>query len=399
VLQRSTSGTAALTLLLAANMELMLNFSIVLLGLMFVPMEFMSDAAKAVWDNLIENPPLWAQLLFNLIAWLAMSLMEPFYVGAGFGQYLNRRTQLEAWDVELAFRRLAQRLATTAAVLALSMAAVLAPAPAAAADPSDPPGSRELLDELRQVTAQSTQEDGVGGMAADTLEADVADAPPRSLRRVFGATYQPGSEAFEAAVKKAYEDGDLNPKATRSVWEPRKLDLGKPNQPPSLGWLKSFGSGIAFLFENALWLLLALLVVLLIRYHRYWLPWISDRFERERQPDAVQVHDLDLPEQLPDDLPAAVRTLWREGRQRAALALFYRAAVQRLDQALGLPLPPGATEAECLRRARRLQDVDYANLFTRIVRAWQSAAYARRVPEAAELEDLLAAWSASRGAA
>lgn len=397
VLQRSTSGTAALTLLLAANMELMLNFSIVLLGMMFVPVEFLSDAARAVWDNLIQEPPLWAQLLFNLIAWLAMGMMEPFYVGAGFGQYLNRRTQLEAWDVELAFRRLAQRLSAAAAVLALGLLVVLAPAPARA---DDPPGAKQLLEELAKASTQDSHEDRVGGMAAETAQEDLADAPPRSLRRVFGSQYQADGEAFEAAAKKAYADGDLNPKATRTVWEARNSDPAKFDaKPPALQWLKPLGNGLAFLFENALWILLAVLVVLLIRYHRHWLPWISDRFERERQPDPVQIHDLDLPEQLPDDLPAAVRALWREGRQRAALALFYRAAVQRLDESLGLPLPPGATEAECLRRARRLEDGDYAKLFTRIVRAWQSAAYARRLPEPAELEALLAGWSAPRGAA
>lgn len=35
---------------------------------------------------------------------LAMLVVEPFYVGAGFGMYLNRRVQLEAWDVEQALR-------------------------------------------------------------------------------------------------------------------------------------------------------------------------------------------------------------------------------------------------------------------------------------------------------
>ncbi|MCC2638334.1 MAG: hypothetical protein K0Q68_2053 [Moraxellaceae bacterium] len=41
----------------------------------------------------------------------AMSVVEPFYVGAGFSLYLNRRTELEAWDLELAFRHLRERLA------------------------------------------------------------------------------------------------------------------------------------------------------------------------------------------------------------------------------------------------------------------------------------------------
>jgi hypothetical protein len=35
---------------------------------------------------------------------LAIALVEPFYVGAGFAMYLNRRVEIEAWDVEQAMR-------------------------------------------------------------------------------------------------------------------------------------------------------------------------------------------------------------------------------------------------------------------------------------------------------
>ena len=55
-------------------------------------------------------PPAWAQLLLLGLWWLSVSLLEPIYVAAGFGLYLHRRTQLEAWDVELVFRRLAARV-------------------------------------------------------------------------------------------------------------------------------------------------------------------------------------------------------------------------------------------------------------------------------------------------
>jgi hypothetical protein len=78
---------------------------------------------------------------------------------------------------------------------------------------------------------------------------------------------------------------------------------------------------------------------------------------------------------------------------REALALFYRGAVARLAEISGTPLPPGATEADCLRRSRELGDENYAALFARIVRAWQGAAYAQRAPAAAEVESLLDAWS------
>lgn len=36
---------------------------------------------------------------------LVIAFLEPFYVAAGFAMYLNRRVQLEAWDIEQEFRR------------------------------------------------------------------------------------------------------------------------------------------------------------------------------------------------------------------------------------------------------------------------------------------------------
>ena len=70
-----------------------------------------------------EDPPVWALIAFNALDWLAVAFIEPFYVGAGFGLYLNRRTQLEAWDLEIAFRRMRKRLEAvgTSVLLALAL--------------------------------------------------------------------------------------------------------------------------------------------------------------------------------------------------------------------------------------------------------------------------------------
>lgn len=45
------------------------------------------------------------QLITALAYVGAVLFLEPFYVAAGFGLYLNRRTELEAWDIEQEFRR------------------------------------------------------------------------------------------------------------------------------------------------------------------------------------------------------------------------------------------------------------------------------------------------------
>ena len=65
--------------------------------------------------------------------------------------------------------------------------------------------------------------------------------------------------------------------------------------------------------------------------------------------------------------------------RRDALALLYRASVESMSQRVDIVLPPGATEAECLRASRRLPRAEDRTVFARIVRTWQYAAYAERL--------------------
>ena len=44
---------------------------------------------------------LWVPLAYAM----TVLFLEPFYVASGFGMYLNRRAELEAWDIEQEFRR------------------------------------------------------------------------------------------------------------------------------------------------------------------------------------------------------------------------------------------------------------------------------------------------------
>src|SRR5262245_3631487 len=51
-----------------------------------------------------EFPAMLSLTLWSAYA-IAILFLEPFYVAAGFAMYLNRRTELEAWDLEQEFRR------------------------------------------------------------------------------------------------------------------------------------------------------------------------------------------------------------------------------------------------------------------------------------------------------
>jgi hypothetical protein len=47
----------------------------------------------------------WLDFIVSIGYALTIGFVEPFYVAAGFALYLNRRAELEAWDIEQEFRR------------------------------------------------------------------------------------------------------------------------------------------------------------------------------------------------------------------------------------------------------------------------------------------------------
>lgn len=110
------------------------------LGLSALVSTVAPEAGLPDWRAWLQNPDAWlqastaAQWQGNLMYLAAMTLIEPFYVGAGFGLYLNSRTKLEGWDIELTFRRLAARLRSAAGLLL----ALLLPLTSLAEAPRDP---------------------------------------------------------------------------------------------------------------------------------------------------------------------------------------------------------------------------------------------------------------------
>jgi len=286
---------------------------------------------------------------------LAVLVVEPLYVAAGFALYLNRRTLLEGWDLEVALRRMAARReprAPAAAGVAVALAAAL-----------------------------------LVGLAA----------PPSAWAQARADAKDPAREIAE--VLKAPEfPHDRQAKR----WRWRSPDLPESKQPLfDLSWLQGLGYALAKASEVALWIAAAVLVALAL-----W--WASRLLPREggaaraayRAPAALFGMAL-APETLPADLPGAVRALLAAGRVREALALLYRGTLSGLVHGEGVPLRASDTEGEALERVRARAEPDLARDFAELVALWQAAAYARRLPSPAEVERLAGAYAArfARGAA
>ena len=68
------------------------------------------EAVSIWWEVEGLLPPLGLSMGIMASLCVSMWLVDLFSTGAGFGIYLNHRTWVEGWDVELAFRRMANRL-------------------------------------------------------------------------------------------------------------------------------------------------------------------------------------------------------------------------------------------------------------------------------------------------
>ncbi len=85
--------------------ELTLFASITALLFMIIP----DDLMWFNFDDLFEGDNILTSLMVNSVYFLSISIIAPFYVSAGFALYLTRRTEFEAWDIELKLRGLLKR--------------------------------------------------------------------------------------------------------------------------------------------------------------------------------------------------------------------------------------------------------------------------------------------------
>jgi hypothetical protein len=303
----------------------------------------------------------------SLGAWLgalctvaAMSVIAPFYVAAGFALYLGRRTELEAWDLELRFRQQPlperQRAIAPAGALLLAVLALLA-----SIQPLSPAGA------ATEATMPTSDQ------ARDTIDAVLAGED-------FGSTR-------ERKVWTYIGDAGDHDEETPASAKPSPLLLT-----------------IATVLKWAL--AIAATAALLLLLYRLTQELRGLRAgARGRRPDntaAPVLHEAAPPLMpLPADITAAAQSLLAAGDTRAALSLLYRAQIAHLRDT-GLDIPDSATEADCLAAAARFATRGELDWLRRLTGLWQAVAYAHRGADPRAVRHLLETrpgGEASQGAA
>jgi len=349
-LRRSGSGDAVLAACCFLALEVGLFVQGVLLLWFFTPGELAPDLAPFEAGDFGEVRLGWFAVGMKLV-WLASySVCGVLHALAGFALYLNQRSRLEGWDVELAFRRLGARAAQVlrrvpvVAVLAFALLVTLA-----------------RSQETTERTPESSRE-------------PAAVAPSR----------QDAAEIAREVL--AHADFDTTETRTRFRF-PRAGGRGD-NGALDLDVL-------AYVLQFLGWaLLVALLVGVVVMILRMagLIEWrVASR--PKLAPPRTHVFGLDVrPESLPEDIGARARELWLAGDAAGAMGLLYRGALSRLIATGALAPDPGDTERDCVEHVRRLDSVERFGFFASVTSAWLVCAYSRRRPDDATALALCDAW-------
>ncbi len=359
VLRRPISTDASALAFGCLELSVVMFAGLFLFVALFIPPELMPDWVRGSIGGVARRTPEVTGALIAGTAYLAWSVIEPLHVAAGFALYLNRRTQLEAWDVDLAFRRLRDRwlAAGRGAALLLALACFW---------PHEARAAKTATEEA-----------------------------PAQIEHVFDQPVGTQDQRFANAAAEAFRDPRFGGERKEHVWVPRESSA-KPKQVqirdmPFEGLGNLFAVGVKGVV--ALLLIALAIAVGVFVFRRARLPAMTPRQRREATLE-THLETIEAEARLPDDLAGATRRLWSAGHRREALALLYRGCAEAVAAAQQTSVPADATEADCLRSARRL-DAPMRQRAEAIVRAWQYATYADRYPRDEDFQHLLAGWPAT----
>ena len=344
--------------------ELILGLSLFVLLFLFLPESLQRD----FFDNLFSEKvdyALWLDILNYCFYVLVVTAVHPFYIAGNFALYINRRTQLEAWDIELDFRKLANRLKQAAQhvipalfVLFFTASLFVSSTPSFAEDIN----SIEKGEYLNNSRLDSIKSKEIIGEVMLTENLDNKKISHRWIKK---------------DKEKKKRDIDLD------FWE----KLGQFLEPTA----KVFG----FIIEFGLWLLIAIGVALLIYFRERWMYLFQDERKSKdeyQSPDIMFGMDV-RPESLPENIVDEARKLWQSEQHREALSLLYRGALIRLINQEKVKLQNSHTEGDVLKHASLKLSESKQSYLKSLTTQWQLIAYAHRSPNESNMQTLFDLWA------
>ncbi len=371
VLHREGTSQANSLTMYGASIEGCLSLAVVGLVFMFVPNEF-----DIPWSELyMEQNSRGIMLVINSLSVIAGTLVAPFYVASGFSLYLNRRVNLEGWDIEIAFRKIARKREakkkqskpqTGAAALALfgllSVVNLSFPPPVIALDDVD--RNAEFV--------TRTSEGGFDVRRDFESRRNIADREKDLI--------------IEIKQDEAFNVRDIH-KSRKIPWDFDWLfpefnqDQDESKTPPDLGWLMKAIAVIVQFAEWILWIAVISLILYVVFKYRHWLEQFYVAIPKQRSRRSPKVlFGMDVTEEsLPSNVGESAESLWCDDHHREALSLLYRACLVQLI-IRGADLDDGDTERFCVKKAKRIHKEqrlpsEAMEYFEGLTQFWQRIAY------------------------
>lgn len=308
----------------------------------------------------------WLQLV-AILFYLSYGLVAPFYLSAGFSQYLNRRVMLEAWDIELEFKKIRQRLLSKVSVLTLCVGltwlTVLTTAPLYAEPQSNAePQSSEITEPSKRLL--SATQDG------EKTQLGQGVVPDKKLIE----TQQMLDDIYHQAPFK-------NVKTTRKlVWVGPSFEM---DGDVDLSFLKKLIAALSGLIEITLWAVFIGFIGFVLFYFRkqlfFWRKTTTTNFaEVSQMPDFVgqQQASLDLTDirQFIQYVEAALQ----KQDLRKAMSVIIQFSLQQVMQDSKVSLTRSMTEKECLHYLERVVTSDVNAYLKEAFAVWIQLAWAHK---------------------
>lgn len=380
-------GSAFALTYVAAKLELAASLGLFLFVNSFLVESPIDEALETAMEGstAFGELPVWALQMGNLCYVAAVALMEPFYAASGFALYINSRTHLEGWDIEVAFRRMSERLrGMGGAVVVVVMAVMLMMSGRGWAQET---GRAERYREVpaeevgEEMEEMEEMEEARERMVEDMVEAGVVREIESGEGSVAdGDGMRPVGERVEEILK--------GPEFAREVRRQRvkEVDLDTGRSWGGGGW----GAGLGWLGYVIIAVAVVVLVVVLSR-GRFAMAGPMRREEKVEGPRVVMGMEV-TPESLPADVAGEARRLWEAGEGREAMRLLYRGALVWMVREAKLPVVSSDTEGDCVRHVRGTGEAGVIGYFERLSGAWMGAAYADVLPGEEVAERLFGEW-------
>ena len=292
--------------------------------------EFWVDYVLSSNADFMPVPYVWVLVALTLAS---ITLIEPFYVGAGFAMYINSRTITEGWDIELAFKRMNDRVS---GILQQTGKSLLVPVVL----------MLSLFSALDTTLASNSRLDEVMQHEDFVVHSEIVDVPASQSGGNYGAD--------------------------------------------SAGMFGAF----AQLF---FWLVIVAVVVgiiwLTVRNRHIFSVNRSKGVGDKKSPvRSVMGMEFD-PQSLPEDVVAAARQAWDARDHQLALSLLYRGSLSWLLNEAELSISESDTELDCVQRTNSSTQSDEIKLyFSTLTNRWMALAYGKMEPEIDDVSWLFRAW-------